>query len=75
MYISTKGRGHGVQGQHVPFVVGYDSDEADEYDRVDVQAGKAAGVIGLSGQEMGLYMTVRSVSSGDRQLVQIKNGR
>jgi hypothetical protein len=62
-------------GSFVPYVVGYDSDEDDDYDLVDIQAGPAAGVIDLPPKEAGLYMTMPSGSDGDRQLVQIKNGK
>lgn len=74
-YVATQGK-HAAVGQYVPFIPGYDSDDADEYEPIDVQRGKLAGVIGLSQEEAGLYMTVPDPSTdGGSRLVQLNNAR
>lgn len=72
-YTSTRGK-HAAVGHHVPFVAGYDSDEEDDYEPINVAAGKRAGVIGLPPDENGLYMTIPSMDGGTR-LGKIRNGR
>lgn len=73
MYNSSKGRGHGVKGRYVPFIVGYDSDSEDEYEPVDIPTGQRAGVIGLSAELQGAYMTMPDFQNpGQSQLVQLK---
>jgi hypothetical protein len=47
---------HEAKGLWCPFVCGYDSDPENQYDRIDVVAGKRAGTIGLPQDEVGLYM-------------------
>ena len=74
-YVSTQSR-TAVTGQYVPFVVGYDSDKDDRYEEINVQAGKRAGTIGLTPEEVGLYMTIPDMQgTGQPQLVQLRNGR
>jgi hypothetical protein len=73
MYVCSQAR-HAATGQYVPFIVGYDSDEDDEYEPIDVQAGKRAGTIGLPADEIGLYMTIPSMEGGS-QLVTLQRGR
>lgn len=74
MYVSTKGR-HAANGLYVPFVVGYDSDEDDTYEPINVQAGKRAGTIGLPSDEVGLYMAIPDMQNpGRRQMVQLNRG-
>lgn len=74
MYVSLLGR-HAAQGHYVPFICGYDSDPDDDYEPIDIQAGKRAGTIGLSSDEIGLYMSVYDPQSCGQQLVTIQNGR
>lgn len=74
MYTATRGK-HAAKGHYVPFIVGYDSDADDEYELVDVPAGKHAGIIGLPAEENGLYMTLPDPRGHGRQLVQIKNAQ
>ena len=62
-----------ISGQWVPFVPGYDSDEDDKYEPIDVQAGKQAGIIGLLPEEGGLYMTIIG-GDGNRRLIQLNVG-
>ena len=71
MYVSTRAR-HAANGHYVPFIVGYDSDADDEYEPIDVRAGRRAGTIGLPNNEVGLYMEVPEMSGGV-QIVQIQN--
>lgn len=71
MYSSSQA-GHQARGHFVPFIAGYDSDEGDIYESIDIEAGKRAGTIGLSPKEEGLYMLVLDINGGN-QLVRIKN--
>jgi hypothetical protein len=71
-YTSTKGR-HAARGHHVPFICGYDSDEADTYEPIDLAAGKRNGVIGIPREENGLFMTIPGPQG--LQMMQIKNAR
>jgi len=73
-YTSTRGK-HAAVGHHVPFIPGYDSDADDEYEPIDVAAGKRAGVIGIPPEENGLYMLMPAMGGRDNRLVQIKNAR
>lgn len=74
MYNSVRGR-HAVKGCYVPFICGYDSDAEDDYEPINVQAGKLAGTIGLPPGEIGLYMILADLSNPDRgQVVQLKKG-
>ena len=57
LYFSEKGY-HAANGYHVPFIPGYDSDSADDYEPIDVKRGKQEGVIGLSKDQIGLFITV-----------------
>ena len=71
-YTSAKGK-HEAVGLRVPFIVGYDSDSDDEYERIDVTAGKLAGTVGLSPEEKGSYMAIPNMGRpGERQLVRIQ---
>ena len=75
MYTSARGQ-HAANGHYVPFVVGYDSDADDEYEPIDVQAGKRAGIIGLPSEENGFYMALPDFDNpGQWQLGQIRNAR
>lgn len=49
---------HAAKGLWCPFVCGYDSDSDNEYDTIDVTAGKKTGTVGLTDDEVGLYMDV-----------------
>jgi hypothetical protein len=74
-YTSTKGK-HAATGHAVPFIVGYDSDADDEYELIDLQAGKRAGIIGLPPDVVGCYMGIPDVRNpSQRQIVKIQNGR
>jgi hypothetical protein len=73
MYNSSQAR-HQARGYFVPFIAGYDSDEDDMYEPIDIEAGKRAGTIGLPPEEEGLYMLVLDMNGGN-QLVKIKNGQ
>jgi hypothetical protein len=73
MYLSMQGR-HAAEGHYVPFICGYDSDPDDDYEPIDIQAGKRAGIIGLSDDDNGLYMSVYDPHSGKQRLVGIQKG-
>ncbi|GAX23809.1 hypothetical protein FisN_20Hu009 [Fistulifera solaris] len=47
LYVPTKGS-HEVDGHHVPFIPGYDSDSEDEYEPIDIERGLREGTVGLS---------------------------
>jgi hypothetical protein len=75
MYSATKGR-HAAIGLYVPFICGYDSDADDDYEPINIQAGKRAGTIGLPPDETGRYMEIPDMrNQGQRQLVQLNKSR
>ena len=75
MYCATRGR-HAANGHYVPYIPGYDSDADDEYEAIDIAAGKRAGIIGLPPEENGLYMTLPDFYNPRHQKVgQIRNAR
>ena len=45
-------------GSWCPFICGYDSDSDDNYEPINVKAGKKVGTIGLLQDEVGLHMDV-----------------
>lgn len=69
MYHSSKGR-HAARGTWVPFVCGYDSDSADEYDPIDLELARENGIVGLPRDEVGRYMEVPNMQGG-RDLVKL----
>ena len=69
VYFSERGS-HAAKGYHVPFIPGYDSDSADEYEPIDVKRGKQEGTIGLSDDQVGLFVSVPG--TGLRQLLQLR---
>lgn len=73
MYVSSQAQ-HSARGQYVPFIVGYDSDEDDVYEPINIQAGNRAGTIGLPTDEIGMYMTISDMN-GSRTLVRLQKGR
>jgi hypothetical protein len=73
MYVSTHGH-HAADGHYVPFICGYDSDADDDYEPIDIQAGKRAGTIGLSDDD-GLNMSVYNPRTETQELVTIHNRR
>ena len=60
MYVAKRAKHDNITGQYVPFITGYDSDEQDEYEPIDVEAGKRAGIIGRPLDEKGRYMVYRA---------------
>jgi hypothetical protein len=60
MYVSTRGK-HNVLGQYVPFINGYDSDFEDDYEPINVRAGKLARTIGRPFDEKGRHMIFRNM--------------
>jgi hypothetical protein len=73
MYVSTRGR-HAVIDKYVPFINGYDSDSEDEYEPIDVEAGKRAGIIGLSPDEKGKHIIFRMMNDDFHHVVLTSNG-
>jgi hypothetical protein len=73
MYVSTRGK-HAVIDQYVPFINGYDSDSEDDYEPIDVQAGKRAGIIGLSPEEIGKHIIFRMLEGDVRHVVLASKG-
>jgi hypothetical protein len=71
MYPSSRGK-HEASGMYVPFIPGYDSDEDDEYDRIDVEAARQAGIVGLPPDEVGRYMYM--IDGPEKQMVQLQQG-
>lgn len=57
-YTSSRGK-HDATDMFVPFIDGYDSDEEEEYEPFDVEAGKRAGTIGRPTELKGRYMAFR----------------
>ena len=75
MYGATRGS-HAAVGHYVPYIPGYDSDADDEYEPIDIAAGKRAGVIGLPPEEDGLYMTLPDINNpGCQNVGKIHNAR
>ena len=72
--VSTKGK-HAAHGFFVPFVPGYDSDSEDEYEKIDIHAGKRAGTVGLPEDEVGLYMEFPDIENlGNKHMVSLNDG-
>ena len=60
MYASTRGK-DSVLGQYIPFINWYDSDSEDDYEQIDVRAGKLAHTIGRPFDEKGRHMILRNM--------------
>jgi hypothetical protein len=60
MYIcsATRAKPHEASGMQVAFIPGYDSDEEDTYDPIDVVVARRAGILGLPADEVGAFISI-----------------